>query len=540
MTEQRFTGLVASTGIAIGPAFRVENRTTGRRETGDPTQEAGDLRAAIDHAVADIVRLIAEADEDAAAILEFQSAMLEDEALAEPAFDAIEKGVAAERAWQLALDSQIADYAASEDDYFRARTADLQDIRDRVLRHLTGDEASTAPVGAIFLGEDLTPSLFMSQDWRGGGAIALSKGSPSSHVAMLARARQVPMVVGLGIDVGQVVPGTTVIVDGEAGAISVAPDFSTQAEAEQRLLQVRAGASAAEAQQFLPGRTADGTEVKVTINVAAPSEVDGLDPKICDGIGLVRTELLFSQDGKLPDEETQYRVYRHLLDWAQGRPVTIRTLDAGGDKPIRGLTIDGEGNPFLGQRGLRLSLARPDVFRVQLRALCRAAVSGNLKVMLPMVTVPRELEAARHLMEACLADLRQAGIGCAAPPLGIMVEVPSTALTPERFAADFYSIGSNDLTQYVMAAARDLDTVASLSDTGDPAVLKLIAMAAAYGREAGREVSLCGDAAADPRLVPFLLKAGLRSLSMAPAAVGLIKTAISRVDLATSEKLSSR
>lgn len=539
MAEQRYTGLVASSGIAIGPAFRVDRGAIGGRDAGDEIQEAAILRAAIDESVADIVKLMSGAEEDAAAILEFQSAMLEDDALAEPAFDAIRKGVAAEQAWESALDPQIADYAASEDEYFRARVADLQDIRDRVLRHLTGDQANAVPVGAIFLGDDLTPSLFMSQDWREGGAIALSKGSPSSHVAMLARARQVPMVVGLGIDVEKIVPGTTIIVDGEVGAISVAPDFSTQAEAEHRLMQVRAATSAAEIQQLQPGRTADGTEIKVMINVAAPSDVDRLDPNICDGIGLVRTELLFSQDGTLPDEEAQYRVYRHLLSWAQGRPVTIRTLDAGGDKPIRGLTIDGEGNPFLGQRGLRLSLARPDVFRVQLRALCRAAVGGNLKVMLPMVTVPRELAAARDLMEECLTDLHRAGVDCALPPLGIMVEVPSTALTPERFAVDFYSIGSNDLTQYVMAAARDLDTVASLSDTGDPAVLKLISMAAAYGRQVGREVSLCGDAAADPRLVPLLLKAGLRSLSMAPAAVGLVKATISKVDL-TSGQCGSR
>jgi phosphotransferase system enzyme I (PtsI) len=531
MSERRLSGRVASSGIAIGPAFRMDAPLAGSREAGAPDREARDLKAAIEAAVAETIALIAEADADAADILEFQSAMLEDSTLGEPAFAAIETGAPADRAWQATLEAQIADYAASDDDYFSARAVDLRDIRDRVLRHLTGVSQRAVPAGAVFLAEDLPPSIFLGQDWKQGGAIALSKGSPSSHVAMLARARRVPMVVGLGGMLDQVEPGATIIVDGEAGSISVSPDFATQAAAEQRLLQVRDAAAAAETYRLRPGQTADGTPVKVLINVAGPGDVDGVDPAISDGIGLVRTEFLFPQDGSLPDEETQYRVYHRLLSWAGDRPVTIRTLDAGGDKPIEGLTPSGETNPFLGVRGVRLSLARPDVLRVQLRALCRAATLGNLKVMVPMITVPRELETVRGLLQDVLAELESAGIACARPALGIMVEVPSAALTPERFAADFYSIGSNDLTQYVMAAARDLDTVAALGDAGDPAVLKLIGMTAAYGREAGREVSICGDAAADPRLVPLLLQSGIRVLSVAPSAVGSVKAAIAATRL---------
>jgi phosphotransferase system enzyme I (PtsI) len=235
---------------------------------------------------------------------------------------------------------------------------------------------------------------------------------------------------------------------------------------------------------------------------------------------------LFPGDGRLPDEEAQFGLYRRIVAWAAGRPVTFRTLDAGGDKPIAGLTIPGESNPFLGLRGLRLSLSRADVFEVQLRALCRAAAAGPVKIMLPMVSVPSELEAARVHLDRAISDLAAAGKDHVRPPLGIMVEVPSVALTPERFQADFFSIGSNDLTQYVLAAARDLDSVAALASAADPAVLRLIREMAGHGRNVGRQVSLCGDAAADPILVPALLEAGLRALSVAPGAVGPVKAAI--------------
>lgn len=542
MPDTWHQGRVASGGIAIGaafpmlPAFSMPVSTAELNHApapADVTPEtaAAALRAAITAAVEDIAELAATATDDAADILEFQIAMLEDESLSEPAFATIAGGAAADAAWRTVLDAQIADYAASDDDYFRARIADLSDMRDRVSRHLRGEAAIAVPAGAILLGDDLTPSLFLSQDWSKGGAIALSKGSASSHVAMLARMRRVPMVVGLGMEFGDVRPGATVIVDAESGRIVIDPDAGTRSELEMRRQQAEVELAAAETYRLKPGCTSDGTAIKVLINIAGLSDLEGLDPAICDGIGLVRTEFLFRQDGDLPDEAEQYDIYRRMVIWAQGRPVTIRTLDAGGDKPIAGLTI-AESNPFLGLRGLRLSLSRPEVFRIQLRALCRAAVHGNLKIMLPMVSVPGELETARRHLREVVAELQAAGTAHLMPPFGIMVEVPSTALTPERFAADFYSIGSNDLTQYTLAAARDLDSVAGLGDAGDPAVQKLIANTAAYGHRSGIEVSLCGDAAAEPHLVPILLQSGLRVLSVAANAIGRVKAAIATTKLA--------
>jgi phosphotransferase system enzyme I (PtsI) len=259
-----------------------------------------------------------------------------------------------------------------------------------------------------------------------------------------------------------------------------------------------------------------------------------VDSTSADGIGLVRTEFLFASDAGLPDEERQLSAYRRLLAWAGDRPVTIRTLDAGGDKPIPGLTHDGESNPFLGLRGIRLSLARPEVFRVQLRALARAAVDGHLKVMLPMVTVPRELEQVRRLLDQVVSDLRREGLRARRPPLGMMVEVPAAAVAIEHFDAEFFSIGTNDLTQYVTASARDIGAVAELADPAHPAISTLIERVVREGGRRGVEVSLCGDIAGDPAYIPRLLACGLSVLSVAPPALARTKAAIAGFRAAVS------
>jgi phosphotransferase system enzyme I (PtsI) len=337
------------------------------------------------------------------------------------------------------------------------------------------------------------------------------------------------MVVGLGPLPWNGQPPVLALVDGDAGTVIFDPEPETRRRFELQMAAANAARTAANACRTEPARTAGGRRIAVHLNIAAPQDLAGLDPAICDGIGLVRTEFLFEVSHGLPDEDTQYAVYRRILDWAEGRPVTIRTLDAGGDKPIAGLTIDGESNPFLGLRGIRLSLSRPDVFRVQLRALARAALHGTLKVMLPMVAIPSELHRAGALLDAEITALRAEGIACVRPPLGIMVEIPSAALRAEDFDAAFYSIGSNDLTQYTMAAARDVGAVADLNDTGNPAVLSLITRTVKAARARGVEVSLCGDAAADTHLTKALLATGLTVLSVAPVAVARLKTAIATV-----------
>jgi phosphotransferase system enzyme I (PtsI) len=394
-----------------------------------------------------------------------------------------------------------------------------------VLRRLLGEADVATPAGAVLTGENVTPSRFLSVDWTGGGGIALFAGSPSSHLAMLARSRGVPMVVGLGaigLDGHE-----SAIVDGDSGRVILSPGDSDRTAFEAARAESAKRAAAEASLAGSPARTADGKPVAVLINVAGPDELDRFDPAICDGIGLVRTEFLFHWPAGLPDEESQYRAYRRMIEWAAPRPVVLRTLDAGGDKPVPGLTFDGESNPFLGTRGIRLSLARPKIFRIQLRALARAAVHGNARIMLPMVTVPEEIDAAAAILDGVVSELAAAGVPHRCPPLGIMVEVPAVAIEPELFAkAAFFSIGSNDLTQYVTASARDIAAVAALSDPRHPAVMRLIRRVVEAGAALGREVSLCGDMGGDPAHLPALIRAGLRSVSVAPPLVGRVKAAI--------------
>jgi phosphotransferase system enzyme I (PtsI) len=520
-----YRGRPAAPGVAAGPLVQLDRAVSVRRPANGLATEQDDLHAAVAAAISEIADLAEKVGGAGAEILEFQIAMLGDEELVAPALDRIAAGTDAVTAWTHAIAAQVADYESADVPYFRARTADLKDIGDRVARRLAGEADAALPVGAVLAGEDVTPSRFLSIDWTRGGGMALTAGSASSHVAMLARSRGVPMVVGLGtIDLNG---HDTVIVDGDAGRVVLSPgeaEWATyravQADAERRATEEAAIA-------VEPARTADGQPVTVMINVADPDELDRLDPTICDGVGLVRTEFLFHGATGLPDEERQYRAYRRIVEWAAPRPVVLRTLDAGGDKPIDGLTVAGESNPFLGVRGIRLSLARPDVFRVQIRALLRAAVHGNAKIMLPMVTVPEEIDRSAALFDEALADLTREGVPCRLPPLGIMVEVPAVAVAPDGFGrAAFFSIGSNDLTQYITASARDIAGVADLCDPGHPAVLRLIENVVGAASRMGREISLCGDMGGDPLYLPGLIAAGLRSVSVAPPLVGRSKRAI--------------
>jgi len=526
-------GRPAAPGFAAGPLVRFAERTAGRRAVGSPADERAALEAAFSRARADLAALVAAGEGEAADILEFQLALVEDDALTGPALATAAAGEPAGRAWEAAIGALVADYESTEDDYFRARAADLRDLAERVSTALEGGgpAAERLPEGAILVARDLTPSRFLSTDWRGRG-IALEDGSATSHVAMLARARGVPMVVGLGaVDAAA---GARALLDGAAGTLALDPDGAAEAAFAAQRTAADHEASLAAAGATAPAVSADGVAVEILINVADPAELDGLDPAICDGIGLTRTELLFHARDGLPDEDEQAAVYARILAWAAGRPVVVRTLDAGGDKPIPGFTLDGESNPFLGLRGVRLSLVRPDVFAVQLRALLRAAPAGNLKVMVPMVAVPEEMARVRALLAEAAADLASRGVAHAVPPLGMMVEVPAAALTLDLFDTDFVSIGSNDLTQYVMAAGRDEPSVAALADPANPAVLRLVRAVVEGAAAKGVPVSLCGDAGGDPRLVPALLAAGLRTLSVAPTAVGRVKQAIAGLTIGSA------
>jgi phosphoenolpyruvate-protein phosphotransferase (PTS system enzyme I) len=527
-TGLAYRGRTASIGFARGPLVRVDAGTNGERVAGNLVEEALALRAAIDAASGQIADLAGIAGGEAAQILEFQVALLEDEDFIEAIFGSIGEGDPADVAWRSALDAQIADYNSAADEYLKARSSDLADLRDRVINVLRGGggEALKIPSGAVVCADDLPPSRFLEIDWSGGGGLALLRGSPTSHVAMLARARGIPMVVQLGA-----VPdiGATALLDGEGATLELDPSAEQVRLFEKRRESHRKSRASARAILRRPTASWHGERIKLFINIQRVDDLEHADAQYADGIGLMRTEFLLTERGSLPDEETQFQAYDAVLRWADRRPVTIRTFDAGGDKPVPGFTLDGEANPFLGVRGLRLCLARPEIFAIQLGALARAAVRGNLKVMFPMVTSAGELEAGRKLFADVVQRLQADGIAAMLPELGIMVEVPAAALAITSFKASFFSIGSNDLAQYVLACDRSNGALAPLMDPLHPAVLELIARTAEHGRRAAISVSLCGDMASDPRCLPALLNCGLRELSVNASALAQIKQTIDRL-----------
>ncbi|MFN0183135.1 MAG: phosphoenolpyruvate--protein phosphotransferase [Aquabacterium sp.] len=529
-SSYRLIGQCASPGFAAGIVRRIDSAAAAAARPAVTVPGVDGLRTAMAFAVDELRLLAAAAEGEAVDMLDFQIAMLEDEALSEDACARIAGGEGVPEAWAKSMNAEIAGYEASGDAYFRARAIDICDIRDRVLDILNGVARGSVAPGTIMLADDLTPSRFLTTDWRG-GAILLRHGSVSSHVAMLARSRGVPMIVGL--QPANDLDSRYVIIDAKNGLVIADPNPQERSAFETARQAGATPRAEINADPLKPATTRSGQRVLTLINIADPAELDDLDPAICDGIGLVRTELMFGGHAP-PDEDTQAAAYTRIVRWAAGRVVTFRTLDAGGDKPILGLTPEGESNPFLGLRGVRLTLQRTDIFRTQLRAMARAAALGPVEVMVPMVSVARELEACRSLLEEVCVELASAGLAHAAPPLGMMVEVPSAALTLDLFDAAFLSIGSNDLTQYVMAAARDIAAVSGLADPFPDAVLRLIGSVVRYGEEKRLKVSVCGDAGGDPEVIPLLLAQGVRILSMSPHQVAEAKRVIAGLILPAS------
>lgn len=556
MAERRFTGQPASPGLAIGPVVRFEqNKAAKERHQGSPAEERSALERAIAKSMADLEALKAVASGDGADMLAFQIEMLADPALIEDVLPLIATGEEAAKAWQVGLDGQIKTYEASEaadDDYFRARASDLRDLGDRVVKSLEGGsiELPDLPDGALLLAIDLAPSHFLALSSKKLGGIALTRGSRNSHIAILARGRGLPMAVGLhpgatDAPMQETVAGEAIL-DGDAGVLLLTPTTANLDRYRRKLSSAEIETKRAAALRGHPAVTADGTRIEVLINIDDPAAVDDETLAAADGVGLLRTEFLLTGRTALPDEEEHLRFYVDLLHRLKGKPLIIRTLDIGGDKPLAGLKLPTEANPFLGLRGIRLCLDRPDIIRPQIRALLRATAaagrsltkggasnrSGPLHVMLPMVTVQAEIDAARMLFQDALKTLEAEDVAAAMPTLGIMVETPAAALIADSLDAAFFSIGSNDLIQYVMAAARDGEgPVASLLDPGHPAIERLVRGVVAEGTASGRDVSLCGDMASDPVWLPLLLRAGLRKISVAPAALDQVKLALSTIDL---------
>ncbi len=511
----RLQGQGNGQGYATGPAYVAPAAIRPAEVPVSPSLEFDLLNEAIAAAIADLEALMTRSDPLAAEIVEFQVEMLRDPAIGDMAVEHIGQGQNAALAWATALQDYIAGFEQSDDDDVKACAADVIDIRDRVLRALEGSPSADFPPGSIFVGRDMVPSLFLAHDWANGGGIVLEAGSTASHVALLARAKGVPMVVGLG---GLAVEAETpMLADGTRGIVVLHPredDIEAAASREKQIAPL-----------FPRAKTIQNGSIEVLVNISDISEIQRLDPSICDGIGLLRTEFLVPS-ADLLNEEKQVELYRQILDWSGDKPVTIRLLDLGGDKPIGGFGLD-ERNPFLGLRGIRLLLAKADILRVQARALLRAGTTGSLKVLLPMVTVPKEIEDARRLFEEEAAALSAQQIAVRMPSIGMMVEVPVAAIMLDTFtSADFFSLGTNDLAQYLAAAARDNSSVAGLYRQAEPAVLRLVAQVATTAAAMGKPIGICGDMASDPARLPELLAAGLTQISVAPAQLDAVRTSL--------------
>src|SRR6266508_816131 len=388
---------------------------------------------------------------------------------------------------------------------------------------------------------DLTPAE--TAELRSGAVagFATAYGGPTGHTAILARALGIPAVVGLGAGALDIADGTELILDGDAALLIAEPDAAARADYAQRAADQRAAAAWRARLRDQPGRLADGRPIALWANIGHPDEAKNALEHGAEGIGLFRTEFLFLDRSAPPSEQEQYNAYRRTLETMAGRPVVIRTLDIGGDKPLPYLDMPREDNPFLGVRGLRLCMRRTDLFAAQLRALLRAAVHGDLWVMLPMVATLDDLRWGRAQLNAAAAALAAEGVAHRADvPLGVMIETPAAAVTADLLAreAAFFSVGSNDLTQYTMAADRGLSDLAARYPHDAPAVLRLIAKAAEAATRAGIPIGVCGELAGEPDAAPILAALGVAELSMAPASIPLVKERLRAITLEQARELA--
>ncbi|UXN66152.1 PEP-utilizing enzyme (plasmid) [Phyllobacterium sp. A18/5-2] len=522
----RLQGQGTSPGTAFGQIhLAVETEAIFSSQT-NPSAERAILLDAVQVSIAALRALAARSPAESAAFLEFQIEMLLDPEITEMAAGRIGSGDGAALAWVTALNDYIAGFEQSDNDDVRARAADVIDIKNRVLAAMTGKSVADFPAGTVFVGKDISPSLFLAHDWSSGGGIVLFQGSVASHVAMLARAKSVPMVIGTGTF--NIAGEAQLLLDGGSGSVVLHPSDEELRQALLTPLSMRQSADEAERPCPTEVRTADGAKISLSINVNDLSDLIGVDHAEIAGIGLLRTEFFMSSAADIANEDRQYGIYRQVLEWAGQKPVTIRMLDLGGDKPVPSAD-KGDWTSFLGLRGIRLLLARPEILRIQARALLRSAIHGKLKVMLPMVTLPSELERTvtifreeSTLLERCRVDHR-------IPPIGIMVEVPATALMLDTFgAADFFCFGTNDLAQYLTATARDNAAVADIYTHAAPAIFRLLEHSLQIAANLETPVSVCGDMAGEPESIPGLLGCGLRHFSLAPVQLGAVRSQIAQ------------
>lgn len=549
-------GLGVSPGVGIGRAV-VLRRGVGDVGFGIPPgrvpAEIERLHAARDQAREQLrqikARMVSSAGEDHAYLFDAQLLMLDDRMLIERTAEIITRDrLNAESALQRTLAEISSFFDRGDDPYLRERKGDVADIVNRLCGNLraAGDPAEAfkhleGPL--VLVAHELTPSLIAQLEWHRIAALVSDEGSWTYHSAILARSVGIPSVAGLRNASAIVAPGVTVAVDGSTGEVFVDPDDDTVRQIQQRGRQHEAYEQSLDEFRRLPGVTADGVHIRLEANIESPDDAMRAMEHGAEGIGLFRSEFLLAGAGQAGlTEEAQYAAYCRLVASAASHPVTIRTFDVSETQlPIHHAGIDGTRAP-LGLRGVRLSLALEEIFAAQIRALLRAAVHGPLRIMFPFINGVEQLRAARRIVARACDELRARGEQAPPVPIGVMIEVPSAALTADLLAseADFFSIGTNDLIQYALAVDRTDDRVSRLYEPLHPAILRLLRGVARAGRQRGIRVAVCGEMAADPVLLALLVGLGLREFSMAPSAIPLAKQVLRELRVSEAARVAAR
>ncbi|MBC9032288.1 phosphoenolpyruvate--protein phosphotransferase [Sphingomonas sp. JC676] len=528
----------ASPGLAIGRVLQLRAVDQDVPENGGG---AAQERAALDKALAEVASTLEGSSGSAAEIAEAHRALLSDPELIRAAGRRIIEGRGAGYAWRAASREAADAIRATGDALLMERVADLTDLERQVIAALLGGDAPGVPVlpnGTILIAEDLLPSQFLALDKGNLAGIVTAAGGPTSHVAILASSAGIPMLVAAGEDVLAIADGLPVILDADTATIATDPGETALAAAGERLAHARERRAQDLAAAHEPARMADGTRIEIFANLGSVADAAAAVNAGAEGCGLLRTEFLFLDRDTAPSEDEQRETYSRIAATLGDLPLIVRTLDIGGDKPVPYLPLPAEENPALGLRGIRLGLARPDLLRLQLRAILRGVPASQCRIMLPMVADLGDYRPVRAMLDEVKAEL---GVTDAIQ-LGVMIETPAAAMLAGQIAreADFLSIGTNDLTQYTLAADRGNAGVSQRIDALHPAVLRLIREVGRGAAEAGRWAGVCGGLASDPLAAPILIGLGITELSATPAAVPGLKAVVRTLDIAACKALAER